>query len=156
MNTETAVSKVFLYVFSMLVALASCHGFMLYWMWQLPELAHESSDLENGLGLFATGIVFAFIAFAVHLILHILIFAHLLHRNDHTMKVKTLLFHKETDSNAILRVCLLVILLIWIVYATILHTIPLFSVISFTLVFINYGIWLLQFLTERRGREVRL
>ncbi|MBE0337154.1 hypothetical protein [Paenibacillus sp. 23TSA30-6] len=153
---ETAVSKVFLYIFSILIALASCHGFMLYWMWQLPELEHESSDLENGFALFATGIVFAFIAFAVHLILHILIFVHLLHRNDHTMDMKRLLFRKESSNNAILRICLLIILLIWIVYATIVHTIPLFSVISFTLVFINYSIWLLQFLTERRGREVRL
>ncbi|TKH43932.1 hypothetical protein C1I60_11270 [Paenibacillus terrae] len=90
------------------------------------------------------------------MILHILIFVHLLHRNDHTMDMKGLLFRKKSSNNAILRICLLVILLIWIVYATILHTIPLFSVISFTLVFINYGIWLLQFLTERRGREVRL
>ncbi|MGG1653566.1 hypothetical protein [Paenibacillus sp. NRS-1780] len=156
MNMETAVSKVFLYVFSILVALASCHGFMLYWMWQLPELTDEFSDLENGLALFAAGIVFAFIAFVVHLILHLLIFAHLLHRNGYSIHVKTVLFPKETNNNTILRICLLVVLLIWIVYATILHTIPLFSVISFTLVFINYSIWLLQFLTERQGREVRL
>ncbi|MGG1617381.1 hypothetical protein ACIFQM_23110 [Paenibacillus sp. NRS-1782] len=92
MNMETAVSKVFLYVFSILVALASCHGFMLYWMWQLPELTDEFSDLENGLALFAAGIVFAFIAFVVHLILQLLIFAHLLHRNGYSIHVKTVLF----------------------------------------------------------------
>ncbi|MGG4184106.1 hypothetical protein ABEW24_12105 [Paenibacillus jamilae] len=140
------LKKNMFFTFSLIVSLVSCYSLVQFWLWDATQHESDYSELENGLAIFAVGLIFSFILLVFHIVFHINVFIKYIHKSEKPLIVKNIFF-SENKLGVLVRCILLGILILG--YALLRDT-PLNILIVFSLTYICYSVWVLQIREEKR------
>ncbi|WP_068505649.1 hypothetical protein [Paenibacillus kribbensis] len=139
------LNKIMFFTFSLIVSLVSCYSLVQFWLWDAAKNESDYSEIENGLAIFAVGLIFSFILLVFHIVFHINVFIKYIHQSEKPLIVKNIFF--SGNKLGVLVCCILLGILI--LGYILLRDIPLNILIVFSLTYICYSVWVLQIREEK-------